>query len=207
MLAGVLALTTAAAATGAAAAAGSYGLYKYFKKKASQRKRRQEGDFEDDGQELEVYNVTETKIPPPVPPKPKRRGERSPTVVTEQPGGLPAVADRDREGAGSSGRASASHHDISNEAFIMRLCPNAVKVLPDPPPAKLTAALSPTSTADSCRQQGSTNSSSNNHKGKNPEVDVVIKTQQNKQKDLRSGNSNDIISMKTPQRKLDEEYV
>ena len=25
----------------------------------------------------------------------------------------------------------------------MRLCPNAVKVLPDPPPAKLTAALSP----------------------------------------------------------------
>ena len=88
VLAGVLALTTAAAATGAAAAAGSYGLYKYFKKKASQRKRRQGRNFEDYGQELEVYNVTETKIPPPVPPKPKRRGERSPTVVMEQPGGL-----------------------------------------------------------------------------------------------------------------------
>ena len=87
VVAGIIALGTAAAATGAAAAAGSYGIYKYFKRRTGQRRRpgcdgEQELDF---GQELEVYKVTETRIPPPVAPKPKREGRRAIVVVTKQP--------------------------------------------------------------------------------------------------------------------------
>ena len=147
ILAGVLALTTAAAATGAAAVAGGYGVYRFFKRKVSKRNR-QGRDCEDYGRELEVYKVTETKIPPPVAPKPPRRGERMATVVTAQPGletfdTRPAEAtDRERtSSAHTCGEASATRHR-SNEALIVRLCPNAIKVLPDPPPVNLLAGLS-----------------------------------------------------------------
>lgn len=133
IVAGVVVLTTAAATAGAAAAAGSYGIYKYLKKKRS-RQARDDKDELDLGQELEVYKVTETKIPPPVAPKPVR-GERRATVVTVQPGveqqpksGANVMGDRD---PGVTCGGTVSH--LSKVALITRLCPNAVKVLPDPP--------------------------------------------------------------------------
>lgn len=122
-------------------------------------------------------------------------------MVMEQPGGLenldevgPAVANRDQEGAGSSGRASASHNIfVSNEAFITRLCPNAVKVLPDPPPTKLMTAMSP-------RPQVLLTDAGSKDQA------VVTMTYQNKQKDSRSGR-NDVISMKTLQHISLMEYI
>ena len=56
VVAGIVALGTAAAATGAAAAAGSYGIYKYFKRRTGQRRPlSHNGENElDFGQELDV---------------------------------------------------------------------------------------------------------------------------------------------------------
>ena len=140
VVAGIVVLGTAAAATGAAAAAGSYGIYKYFKRRTRQRRRpSHDGESElDFGQELEVYTVTETRIPPPVAPKPKREGRGATVVVvTKQP------ASREECSTESSSRgvvggscSTGTWPAASSESFITRLCPNAVKVLPDPPPAK-----------------------------------------------------------------------
>ena len=165
IVAGVLALATAAAATGAAAAAGGYGIYKYFKRKVNQRGRHPPRDSEeqtDFGQELEVYKVTETRIPPPVAPKPVR-GERragGAAVVTIEPrpsgkatemtvryemGSTAAANVEDNvgpSGSGSCGAADvASSRHLSREALITRLCPNAVKVFPDPPPPGVGTTL------------------------------------------------------------------
>ena len=90
VVAGIVALGTAAAATGAAVAAGSYSIYKYFKRRTGQRRRpSHNGENElDFGQEVDVYKVIETRIPPPVAPKPKRKGKRATVtvaVVTKQP--------------------------------------------------------------------------------------------------------------------------
>lgn len=141
VVAGIIALGTAAAATGAAAAAGSYGIYKYFKRRTGQRRRpgcdgEQELDF---GQELEVYKVTETRIPPPVAPKPKREGRRAIVVVTKQPS-LDKREEDSTENPHSTSKGVGSSSTVSwpasSEPFITRLCPNAVKVLPDPPKRK-----------------------------------------------------------------------
>ena len=129
VVAGIVALGTAAAATGAAAAAGSYGIYKYFKRRAGRRRQpSHDGENElDFGQELEVYKVTETRIPPPVAPKPKREGRGATVVVTKQP----SLEKREEATTENSATQLAS-----SEPFIIRLCPNAVKVLPDPPKHK-----------------------------------------------------------------------
>ena len=185
VVAGIVALGTAAAATGAAAAAGSYGIYKYFKRRAGQRRRSsRDGEKElDSGQELEVYKVTETRIPPPVAPKPKREGRRATVVVTKQPSLDVHVEQR--------GSSSTAAWPASGEPFITRLCPNAVKVLPDPPkhkPDVVAASLS------------------------GPRAGVALKSMSRDHRPIANNNdsqlqSHDVIAMKTLQHKLDEEHI
>ena len=184
IVAGVVALTTAAATAGAAAAAGSYGIYKYLKKKRNRQARdRSASDKELDlGQELEVYKVTETKIPPPVAPKPMR-GERRAAVVTVQPGqdnGPDVVGNH--EGSCSGGATACR---LSNQALITRLCPNAVKVLPDPPEHRVVLSSSRSSRKDSQTNCRATASSSARESD-------------------QSSFSKDAIRMKTLQRNLEE---
>ena len=151
IVAGVLALATAAAATGAAAAAGGYGIYKYFKKKAGQRnlppRGREDRDSDkelDFGEELEVYKVTEIRLPPPVAPKPKRgQGEATAStaeVTTKQPSletSGNATSFRSTS-EGTSNCTSSTAPSCSSQALIItRLCPNAVKVLPDASKARV----------------------------------------------------------------------
>ncbi len=196
IVAGIVALGTAAAATGAAAAAGSYGIYKYFKRRARQRRRpSRDGESElDFGQELEVYVVTETRIPPPVAPKPKREGRRAIVVVTKQPpsvemnGECSAESSSNCKGAGSRSTVTASWPAASNESFITRLCPNAVKVLPDPPLAKHQP--------DSVAATAGLKSRSHDHRPKAKDI-----------KDSRLQSDDNMIAMKTLQHKLEEEHI
>lgn len=186
IVAGVVALTTAAATAGAAAAAGSYGIYKYLKKKRNRQVRDRSSDKElDFGQELEVYKVTETKIPPPVAPKPIR-GERRATVVTVQPGmDSGAGVAGDHKGSCSSSGACR----LSNPALITRLCPNAVKVLPDPP------------------EHGVVLSSSRSRKISQTNCKATVATNASAKESDQSSFSKDAIRMKTLQRNLEEESI
>lgn len=189
IVAGVVALTTAAATAGAAAAAGTYGIYKYLKKKRNRQAR--DGDKESDfGQELEVYKVTETKIPPPVAPKPKR-GERRATVVTVQPGverSEAAVNGRGvaggHEGLGSNGAGDCR---LSNAALITRLCPNAVKVLPDPPEHGIVL--------------------SSNRRRTDSQINCKAATSASAKDCDQNTFSKDAVRMKTLQRNLEEELL
>ena len=197
VVAGIIALGTAAAATGAAAAAGSYGIYKYFKRRNRQRRRlsrdaESELDF---GQELDVYMVTETRIPPPVAPKPKREGRGATVVVvTKQPASLQMREECSTEsssrGAVGCSSSTGTWPAASRESFITRLCPNAVKVLPDPPPAKHQPDR-PVAVPG-------------------PGAGVTMKSRSHdhgpKPKDSRL-KSNDMIAMKTLQQELEEEHT
>lgn len=196
VVAGIVALGTAAAATGAAAAAGSYGIYKYFKRRARQRRRpSHDGEEElDFGQELKVYKVIETRIPPPVAPKPKRGGRRATAVVTKQPSlsKCKEVATENSESAskGTGHSSSTAVQFGSSEPFITRLYPNAVKVLPDPPKRKWPDT-------GSVAVAG-------------PGVALKKKSHDHGLKDLDSSSqlqNSDIITMKTLQHKLKEEYI
>lgn len=197
VVAGIVALGTAAAATGAAAAAGSYGIYKYFKRRTRQRRRpSRDGESEPDfGQELEVYTVTETRIPPPVAPKPKREGRGAVVVVvTKQPASLQMREECSTEsssrGAVGSSSSTATWSAGSSESFITRLCPNAVKVLPDPPLAKHQPdrpVAVPGPGAEVAMKSGS--------------HDHGLKPKDSQLK------SNDMITMKTLQQELEEEHI
>ena len=179
VVAGVVALGTVAAATGAAAAAGSYGIYKYFKRRTRQRRQPSHDEEKglDFGQELEVYKVTETKIPPPVAPKPKREGRRATVVVVTK---QPSLAPTSQDAGGSS--LTTTQLVSRNEPFITRLCPNAVKVLPDLPNPHTAAA--------------------------GPRMALKSRSHDHRQKDNDSqSQSNDVMAMKTLQHKLEEERV
>ena len=118
VLVSVVAVTAMAAATGAATAAG-YSLFKYIKNRNKRRKRRRPQETElDFGQELEVYKVIVTRIPPPVAPKPQRSVSQ-PSLVSE----------RKRSENGDIGRQA-----IADPGLMARWCPSAVRVLPEPPP-------------------------------------------------------------------------
>lgn len=177
VVAGIVAVGTAAAATGAAAAAGTYGIYKFFKRRTRQRRRpNRDEDEMDFGRELDVYKVTETRIPPPVAPKPKRDGKSSTKVVTKQP----SLEQRKQVSAETTPKNS----EMSRETFITRLCPNAVKVLPDPPEYAAQgprAALR--SRSHTCGEH------------------------MQKAKDPLLSQNNDVIAMKTLLHKVEEEYI
>jgi hypothetical protein len=202
IVAGIVALGTAAAATGAAAAAGSYGIYKYFKRRRQRRRPSRDGESElDFGQELEVYVVTETRIPPPVAPKPKREGRRATVVVTKQPASLEMHGERSAEsssnckGAGGS-RSTASWPAASSGSFITRLCPNAVKVLPDPPLAKHQPDSVAATAAAGPGPGVAMKSRSHDHRPKAKDI-----------KDSRLQSNDNMIVMKTLQHKLEEEHI
>ena len=204
VVAGIVALGTAAAATGAAAAAGSYGIYKYFKRRTEQRRRpSRNGENElDFGQELDVYKVTQTRIPPPVAPKPKREGRRATVaVVTKQPSReAREECSTESPPKGTCGGSSTATWPASRsgESFITRLCPNAVKVLPDPPkhikPATAVATGGPAVPAAAAGVDSKRKSHDHELKAKD------------KDKDL-GPQSNDVISMKTLQHNLEEEKI
>ena len=159
-----------------------------MKKKRNRQVRDRPSDKElDYGHELEVYKVTETKIPPPVAPKPIRGEKRRAAVVTVQPGtgSGPGGVAGDPEG---SCRGGATVCWLSNPALITRLCPNAVKVLPDPPEHGVVLSSSRSSRKDS-------------------QTNCKAITSASAKESDQSSFSKDAIRMKTLQCNLEEESI
>ena len=132
-------------------------------------------------------------------PKPKREGRRATVaVVTKQPS-QEACEECSTESPpkGACGGSSTATWPASRsgELFITRLCPNAVKVLPDPPkhiikPDTAVATGGPAAVGVDSKRK------SHDHRLKAKDKDEDLGPQ-----------SNDVIAMKTLQHNLEEEKI